>query len=74
MREETVPAAQIDDASAAKETPHPARRLPGFVEFLARQAAGLTDGTGQPMKERVVGKAAEIVVGQASLSRTARTA
>ena len=66
MREETVSAAQIDDASAAKETPHPARRLPGFVEFLARQAAGLTDGTGQAMKERVVWKAAEIVVGKAS--------
>ena len=66
MREETVSAAQIDDASAAKETSHPARRLPGFVEFLSWQATGLADGTGQAVKERVVGKASEIAIGQAS--------
>ena len=61
-----MPAAKIDDAPAAKETAHSSCRLPRFVEFLARQAAGLTDRTGQSMKERVVWKASEIVFGEAS--------
>ena len=59
-------ASEIDDAPATKATADPARRLPCFVQFLAWQAAGLTDRTCESMKERVVWKASEIVLGQAS--------
>jgi len=55
---------KIDDAPAATHTPHAPRGFPGFEQFLPRQAAGVTDGAGQPMEQRVVGKASEIVIGQ----------
>ena len=66
MGEQTVAAAEIDDAPAAKETTHSSCGLPRLVQFLARQTTGVTDRTRQSMKERVVRKAAEIVLGQAS--------
>ena len=66
MSEETVAASDIDNAPSAKQTPHSPRGFPCLEKLLARQATGVADRTRQPMKERVVWKAAEIVVGQAS--------
>ena len=59
-------AADVHDASAAKETPDSPRGFPGLEQLLSRQTAGVADGTRQSMKERIVGKTAEIVRGQAS--------
>jgi hypothetical protein len=56
MGEKAVPAPNIDDAPAATHTPHAPRGFPGFEQFLARQAAGMADGAGQSMKQRVTGK------------------
>lgn len=35
--------ARVDHAAAAKKTADTARHFPGFVQLLARQAAGLAD-------------------------------
>jgi len=64
VSEKTVTTPKIDDAPAATHTPHAPRGFPGFEQFLPRQAAGVTDGAGQPMEQCVVGKAPEIVIGQ----------
>ena len=64
LREQPMAAAEIDDAAAAKEPPHPPRHLPRLVQFLARQASCVADSAGQPIEERAAGKAAEILVGQ----------
>jgi hypothetical protein len=69
VREKTVPTPEIDDAPAAADTPHAPRGLPGLEELLARQATRVTDGSGQTMEERVVGKATEIVIRQPVLRR-----
>jgi hypothetical protein len=66
MSEETVAASDIDDAPSATQTPYSPRGFPCFEKLLARQATGVANRTRQPMKERVVWKAAQIVVGQAS--------
>jgi len=52
---------QIDDAPAAKHPPHPPGHLPRFVQFLARQAAGVTDGAADAIEQRRPRKPAEIV-------------
>ena len=46
--------AQIDDAAAAKEPPHPARHLPRLVQLFARQTSGMANGARHAMEERVV--------------------
>src|SRR5262245_35345753 len=69
VREQTMTTGDVDDATAAKETTNSPRSFPGFEELLARQASRVTHGTREPMKERVVGKAAEIVVGQSAARR-----
>ena len=61
-----MPAAQVDDAPAAEQAPHAPRHFPRFVEFLARQAAGMTDGAAQPVEERAAGKPVEIAIGEAA--------
>lgn len=65
MGEETVAAPKIDDAPSAKQAPHSPRAFPCLEKLLTRQATRMADGTGQPVKKRVVWKAAQIVVGQA---------
>jgi hypothetical protein len=67
VSEQTVSASDIDDASSAKQTTDAPGSFPGLEQFLARQAAGAAAGTGQPMKERLVWKAAQVAIGQASL-------
>jgi hypothetical protein len=64
VREKTVPTPEIDDAPAATHTPHSSRGFPCFEELLAGQATRVTDGSGQAMEERVVGKTPKIVIGQ----------
>jgi hypothetical protein len=64
VREKTMPTPKIDNAPAAADTPHAPRGFPGFEEFLARQATRATDGSGQAMEERLVGKTTEIVIRQ----------
>ena len=69
MSEKAVTTPEIDDAPAATYTSYASRGFPGFEQFLARQAAGMADDTGQSMEQRVVGKASEIVIGQTVLRR-----
>ena len=61
--------ANVDDAATSTHTPHASCRLPRFEQFLARQAAGVTDDPGQSIEQRVARKAAEIVIGQPILRR-----
>lgn len=69
MREQPMTTGDVYDAAPAKETPDSPRRLPCFEQFLSRQAAGMAHGTSQPMKQRVVREATEVVVGQSSARR-----
>ena len=57
---------EVDDATAAEETPDAPGHFPGFVEFLAREAAGMTDGARNPVEQGVAGKPIEIAVCEAS--------
>ena len=66
VREKSVSGAEIDDAAAAHQTPDSTRHLPGFVKLFAGQTPRAADGARQAMKERVVRKTTEIVLGQAS--------
>ena len=66
MRQQPMARAEIDDASAAEQPAHAPRHLPCFVELLAREAARAADGAGQPIEERVTGKAREIAGGETS--------
>ena len=65
VREEPVPAAEIDNAAAAKQASCPARDFPRFVKFLARQAPGGADGAPDPIEQRRAAESAEVVGGQA---------
>ena len=69
MSKQPVPTGNIDDAASAKETPDAPRGLPRLEELLARQAACMAHGAGEPIEERVVRQAAEIVIGQSSARR-----
>ena len=69
LREQAVAGGEVDDASAAEVTPHPPRHLPRLVQLLARQTASVAHRTCQAMKERVVGKAIQIAIGQAAAGR-----
>ena len=64
LGEQAVAGAQIDDAPASKEPPHFPRNLPGFKKLFARQAARMTDGARNAMKQRLVRKAIEVATGQ----------
>ena len=69
MRKQPMAAGDVYHTAAAKQTPDSPRGLPRLEQFLARQASCVTHGTRQPMKERVVREAGEIVVGQSSARR-----
>ena len=55
---------QIDDPPASKKAPGSTGDFPGFVQLLARQASGFTDGPAQPIKERLAGKPAKVILGE----------
>ena len=69
MSQQPVASRDVNDATAAKETPDSPRGLPCFEELFSWQAPCVAHGAGEPMKERVVREAAEIVVGQSSAGR-----
>ena len=69
LRQQTVAGREVDDASAAEEAPHPPRHLPRLVQLFARQASRVAHGTRHAMKERVVGKAIQVAIGQAGARR-----
>ena len=62
LREQAVPAAQVEHASAAEQPPHAARHLPRLVQLLARQTSGLADRARQAIEKRVVRKPIDVVV------------
>jgi hypothetical protein len=64
---------EVDDATAAKETPHATGGFPRLVQLFARQARGMTYLSCYLVEERITGKAAEVVVGQ-SIARRWREA
>ena len=64
LGEQSVSPTQVDDAPAAEEAADAPRHLPGFVEFLAGQAARVTDSPGHPVEKRGAGKPVEIAVSQ----------
>ena len=65
VRQQPVAAGDIDHPAATHMTSDPLCHLPGFVQFLARQAANLADRTRQAVKQRRVREAAKIVPRQA---------
>ena len=69
LGKQTMSPAQIDDASASKEAADPASHFPRLEQLLARQAARVANGAGQPMKESAVRKAREIPIGETSARR-----
>lgn len=61
MREKTVAAGEIDDATSAKKAPHASSGFPGFVQFLPRQTAGFADSAADAVKQRVAGESRKVV-------------
>ena len=59
-------AGDIDDAAAAEVAPDPLGHLPGFVQFLARQAAGFANRAPETIEQRLAGKPTEIVLRQSA--------
>ena len=59
-----MPAPEIDDAAAAAHPAHPPRHLPGFVQFLARQALGRDRPPARSDRTATRREPAEIVRGQ----------
>ena len=64
---------EVDDATAAKETPDATGRFPSLVQLLARQTCGMTCRSCHVVEKRIAGKAAEVVLGQ-SIARRWREA
>src|SRR5687768_11162688 len=64
MRQQPMPACDIDDPSASTPSPHATRDLPRFVELLARQAAGPTHRPSEAVEQRLAGEAPEVVVAE----------
>jgi hypothetical protein len=61
VRQQAVPAADVDHAAATKHTAHPPCHFPGFVQFLSRNAAGRANGSAQPVEQGASGEPAEVV-------------
>ena len=64
LTEQAVSGTQVDDAATAKPPPHPPGHLPRLVQLFARQAASVAHRPGEAMKERFVGEATEVPIGQ----------
>jgi phosphatidylserine/phosphatidylglycerophosphate/cardiolipin synthase-like enzyme len=56
---------EIDDPSAAKQSPHPSRDLPRLVQLLAGETSRVTQGAAESIEKRIGGKPREVVSGQA---------
>ena len=69
LREQTVPASEVDDTAAAKVAADALRHLPGFVQLFTRQAARMAGGAGDAVKQRAAGKAIEVAIGEAGARR-----
>ena len=69
MCEQAMSGAKIDDAAAAKHPPDASRHLPGFVQFFPRQAARMTHGARDAIKQRFTGKPFDVVIGQPAFRR-----
>ncbi len=70
MGEQSVSAAQVDDAAAAKEPPDASRDFPRLVQLFARQASRVTDRPRYAIEQRVGRKAIEVSIGQTSVGRS----
>ncbi len=64
--------AEIDDASAAKNAARATRDLPGLVELLARQTAGMAHGARDAVEERLAREASQIVIRQPGARRSGK--
>lgn len=62
-----MPRAEVNDAATAKQPADTTGDFPCFVEFLARQAPGVTHGAANSIEQGLPGEAAEIVIGEAFL-------
>ena len=62
-----MPGGEIDDTSAAKDAADATRRLPRFVEFLAREAARMTHRAGEAIEQGRTRKPRQIAIGKAPL-------
>lgn len=64
LGEQPMTGGEIDDATAAKEPPHPASGLPCFVQLLAWKAPGMADGATDSVEECLAWEAAKISIGE----------
>ena len=56
---------EIDDATAAKQTAHAARRLPCFIQLLAWKTPGMTGGAADAIEQCFTWKASHVSIGEA---------
>ena len=61
MREQSVPAADVDDAAAAQQAPRASRNFPRFIELFARKTTGVADGTAKAVEQTFAGESAEVI-------------
>ena len=61
MREQAVPAADVDDAAAAQPAPSAFRNFPRFVELFARKTTGVAHGTAKAVEQTFAGESAEVM-------------
>ena len=66
LGEQAVSGTEVDDATAAKEPPHPPRHFPRLIQLLARQASGMANGARHAVKECAIREAIDVAIGQAS--------
>ena len=62
-----MPCPQVDDAAAAEETPCTTGHLPGFVQFLAREAPRPAHRTRDAIEQGLAGESTQVVFGEAPL-------
>ena len=61
MRQQAMPAGDIDDPAAAAVTAHPTRHLPGLEQFLSRQPPHPADDAAEAVEQCVAGETSEVV-------------
>jgi len=69
MREQAVAAGKVDAAATSEHASHASSHFPGFVQFLARQATGMTHSARKTIEERVAREPPEIVRGETRTRR-----
>jgi hypothetical protein len=63
VREDAVPAREIDDAPTTKQAPDPLGEFPCLEQFFAWKTAGVTRRARHAMEECVVRESIEIAIG-----------